>query len=104
MLMVVVSGALLLAMQTAARRLSGFGIVVLLEVQIPVLSISAVVFTLSVRVALEVTSIGAGCDEVRTTMSRSELIFCGITRAATGVPENEMSALGLAVLPEVSRI
>src|SRR5580658_2088023 len=103
--MVVVSGALLLAMQTASRRLRVLGGVVTDElVQASTTSISAVVFTLSVRLAPEVTSIGADCDDVRTTMSRSELIFCGIARAATGVPEKTMSALGLAVLPEVSRI
>ena len=102
--MVVVSGALLLARQTASRKLSVDGTDVVLVVQALMVSMSAVVFTLSVRVPLEVISVGADWDEVRTTMSRDALIFCGNARAATGVPEKEMSALGLAVLPEVSRI
>src|SRR5580658_9173566 len=98
-----VSPPLLLAMQTASRKLSVLGGVVTEDVQASTVSISAVVFTLNVRLALEVTSMGADCDEVSTTTSREASIFCGMAKAATGLLENETPALGLAVVPEVSR-
>src|SRR5271154_7252575 len=100
----VVVAAVLLARQTASRRLRVDGTVVVLVVQASTVSMSAVVFTFKMRVASEVTSMGTDCDEVSTTMSRPASIFCGKARAAMGVPEKETSALGLAVLPEVSRI
>ena len=102
--MVVVSGARLLARQTASRKLSVVGIEVVLDVQALIVSMSAVVFTFSVTEALEVISVGTDWDEVRTTTSRDALIFCGKARAATGVPENEIPALGLAAAPDVSRM
>src|SRR5580704_913162 len=99
-----VSFALLLAMQTASRRLSVLGGLVTLVVQAFTVSMSAVVLTLKVRLAGVVMSVGADCAEVRTTRSREASIFCGMAKAATGALENEMAALGLAALPEVSRM
>src|SRR5579863_1676875 len=94
----------LLAMQTASRKLRVLGGLVTLVVQALTVSISAVVFTLSVRPTLEVMSRGADCAEVSTTTSREASIFCGMAKAATGVLENETPALGLAAMPEVSRM
>src|ERR1700752_3071772 len=102
--MVGVSGGRVLARQTASRKLSVLGSAVVLVVQALLLSMSAVVFTFNVKLDPVGTSIGADCDEVRTTMSRPESIFPGKARAATGVPVNETPALGLAAVPDVSRI
>src|SRR5271170_4065169 len=103
--MVLVAGALLLARQTASRKLSVGGVVMTLGlVQALILSMSAVVFTLNVRLGMKLIIIGAAWPAAKTTMSRPAFIFCGKARAATGVPEKETSALGLAVLPDVSRM
>src|ERR1700733_13066403 len=104
--MVTVEAPLLFATQTASRRLNVAGGVVtlLFVVQAFTVSISAVVLTLNVSEPGTASSIGADWAEVRTTTSREASIFCGRARAATGVPENETAALGLAVLPDVSRM
>ena len=66
----------LLAMQAASRKLSGSGgLVTELLVQAFTLSRSAVVFTLSMRLALEVMSMGADWADVSTTTSRDASIF-----------------------------
>ena len=89
------------AMQAASRKLSGSGgLVTKLLVQAFTLSRSAVVFTLSMRLALEVMSMGADWADVSTTTSRDASIFCGMAKAATGVPGNEMPALGLEALKQ----
>src|SRR5579863_4723230 len=102
--MTMVSPELLLATQTASRKLSVLGgLVTDVLVQAFTVSMSAVVLTLKVRLAGVVMSMGADWAEVRMTMSREPSIFCGIAKAATGVLENETPALELAALPEVSR-
>src|ERR1700719_2039115 len=103
-LMVVVSGARLLARQTASRRLRMDGIVVVLVVQALMVSMSAVVFTFIVMAVLVGITTGAAWPAAKTIMPRPASMVCGKARAATGVPVNEMPALGLAALPEVSRI
>ena len=47
---------------------------------------------------------GAAWPAAKTTRSRPALILTGKASAATGVPVNETPALGLSVLPEVSRM
>ena len=49
-------------------------------------------------------TMGAAWPAAKTTRSRPALIFSGKASAATGVPVNETPALGLAAVPEVSRI
>jgi hypothetical protein len=72
----VVVMAMLLARQTASRKVSVIGIDVTLELlQALMLSVSPAEFTFNVRLDPEVTSSGVACEEVSTTMSRSELIF-----------------------------
>src|SRR5271169_6729573 len=103
--MVVVSGALLLARQTASRRLSAPEAVLTVGfVQASSGSSSVVAFTVNVRVVFEWITMGAAWPAAKTTMSRPVSMVCGKARAATGVPEKETSALGLAAVPEVSRI
>jgi hypothetical protein len=102
--MVVVSGARLLARQIASRKLSVDGIVVVPVVQALMLSMSAVVFTVNVRAVLVGINMGAAWPAAKTTMPRPASMVCGKARAATGVPENETPALGLAAVPEVSRM
>src|SRR5271155_4125591 len=104
--MVKVPGALLLARQTASRKLSVEGTLVTEGlVQALSLSKSAVVVTFNVNEPGTGICVGAACDDVRTNKLREPLtIVCGNARAAMGVPVKETAALGLAVLPDVSRM
>src|SRR5579872_3948006 len=105
-LMVTVEPPLLFAIQTASRRLNVEGGLVteLFVAQAFTVSMSAVVLTLNVKVPGTARDIGAACAEVRTIRLRVASIVCGSARAATGVAENDTAALGLSVLPDVSRM